>query len=272
MSKKVFVAITVFSVLCTACSTYDEQAITIANEELGIEEESSIVTTEQGDASKDNIESEAEAEVKEEAEEQVDSCLIEIPAMSQYPEYINGCEMTSLAMLVNYAELPYDREQLIQMLPVDPTPIVTDEDGSIVEWGDPNHGFVGDITGDQIGYGVYHQPIYQLVNQISNGKALDLSGQAFADIEHQIASGNLVIVWTSSSFAPVDEWMGWNTSTGEVIQATFHEHAVLLVGYSDEYVYLNDPISGSQSEQVSKQPFIESWEQLGRQAVTLQAD
>ncbi|WP_165452254.1 C39 family peptidase [Paenibacillus thalictri] len=194
--------------------------------------------------------------------------IIDVPAMSQYPEYENGCEITSLAMLSSYLQLPYDRQELIRMLDKDETPLRTDSDGSVVEWGDPDIGFVGDITGVEMGYGVYHTPIKDLLNRIDHGHALDLSGSDFQEVEKQILSDRPVILWTTSSFEPVDDWQQWHTQAGGTINATFEEHAVLLVGYDDDYVYVNNPLTGKQAEQAEKQAFIDSWEQLGKQAVT----
>lgn len=64
----------------------------------------------------------------------------------------------------------------------DPTPYR--KVGSTIYWGNPNTGFVGDITGYSIGQSVYHDPIYQLANQYTN--AIDLTGYSFDDILQQI--------------------------------------------------------------------------------------
>ncbi|MGQ7890674.1 C39 family peptidase [Paenibacillus sp. WC2504] len=193
---------------------------------------------------------------------------IDVTAMSQYPEYVNGCEITSLAMLTNYLKLPYDRQQLIDMLAKDETPLQQDEDNSILIWGDPNLGFVGDITGKQMGYGVYHKPIADVLNEISHGQALDLTGEAFSKVEKQVSLDYPVIIWTTSSFTPVDNWVEWKTKDGNTVHATFEEHAVLLVGYDEENVYINNPLNGEKAVKIAKQPFISSWEQLGKQALT----
>lgn len=193
---------------------------------------------------------------------------IDVPAMSQYPEYVNGCEITSLAMLSNFLKLPYDRQQLIDILAKDATPLQQDKDNSILVWGDPNLGFVGDITGNQMGYSVYHKPIADLLNKISHGQALDLTGAEFSEVEKQVSLDHPVIIWSTSSFTPVDEWVEWKTEDGDTIHATFEEHAVLLIGYDEENVYINNPLNGEKAVKIAKLPFISSWEQLGKQAVT----
>jgi uncharacterized protein YvpB len=194
--------------------------------------------------------------------------LIDVPAMSQYPEYFNGCEITSLAMLTNYLKLPFDRQELINMLASDETPLQNAQDGSIEVWGDPDLGFVGDITGNEKGYGVYHKPIGDLLAYITNGHAVDLTGNDFSEVERQITLDHPVVIWTTSNFTPVNNWVDWKTLDGNTIHATFNEHAVLLVGFDEEYVYVNNPINGKKAEKTAKQPFIESWIQLDKQAVT----
>jgi uncharacterized protein YvpB len=52
------------------------------------------------------------------------------------------------------------------------------------------------------------------------------------------------------------------------VRATFQEHAVLLVGYDKDHVYLNDPLSGQKQLQLEKSTFLPSWEALGKQAIT----
>ncbi|WP_261303987.1 C39 family peptidase [Paenibacillus andongensis] len=193
---------------------------------------------------------------------------IDVPVMSQYPEYVNGCEITSLAMLSTYLKLPYDRQDLINMLAKDVTPRQGGQDGSIDVWGDPNQGFVGDITGSDMGYGVYHKPIRDLLAHIYNDHALDMTGNEFSEVEKQVALDHPVIIWTTSNFTPSNEWVEWKAKDGSTIHATFEEHAVLLVGYDEENVYVNNPLNGKKAEKIAKQPFIESWKQLGKQAVT----
>ncbi len=211
---------------------------------------------------------EAPTEVKEESVMMTEH-LIDVDSLSQLPEYLNGCEITSLAMLIDYEQLPYTRKDLIRMLPVDETPLIEEDGGDIEQWGDPNRGFVGDITGNQKGYGVYNKPIEDLLNSIAADGVLNLTGGDFEAVEEQIAHDHPVMVWTTSNFEPTESWVEWRSQAGSLIEATFDEHAVLMVGYDKDYVYVNDPLTGEKAEKVLKHPFIESWEQLGKQAITI---
>jgi uncharacterized protein YvpB len=198
------------------------------------------------------------------------SVLLKVPVINQLPELYNGCEVTSLTMLLNWAGVAVDKVQVADDLPKNPTSRVIDSSGTITYWGDPNKGFVGDITGENPGFGVYHGPIAALLNRYLPGKAIDLTGSSFSDILHYVSIGKPVIVWTTQTFAPTNEWVTWQSPSGPV-KTTFDEHCVLLVGYDmdKKVVYINDPMGGIPAKEISLQPFQESWEQLGKQAVSV---
>jgi uncharacterized protein YvpB len=84
-----------------------------------------------------------------------------------------------------------------------------------------------------------------------------------------LINGKTVVVWTNATFAPVDDSTDWQSENGPV-HMTWSEHAVLLVGYNEDQVYLNDPIDGIAAKSVDKKSFIASWEQMGKQAVSYQ--
>ncbi|WP_157721732.1 C39 family peptidase [Tumebacillus avium] len=195
-----------------------------------------------------------------------DQAQMKVPIQCQMPELDNGCEVVSLSMLLQHAGKPVSRLQLAQEVAKDPTPIQTDELGRITYWGDPNVGFVGDITGKQKGYGVYHGPLTQLLNRHLPGKAQDLSGKNFDKVLESVSSGHPVVAWTTSFFDTTKQWVYWNSPTGQVA-ATFHEHAVLVVGFNKKSVEINDPLDGKR-KRVNREQFRRSWEMMGKQAVT----
>ncbi|GGI98262.1 hypothetical protein GCM10010885_04790 [Alicyclobacillus cellulosilyticus] len=195
------------------------------------------------------------------------AALIPVPGQSQLPELPNGCEVTTLSMLLAAMAHPVDKLTLAKEEPTDPTPVVYDAHHRIVYWGDPNRGFVGKVDGHP-GYGIYHRPIVALLNRILPGKAIDLTGRPFTDLLAMVAHHTPVMVWTTTSFRPTSDWITWKSPDGPV-RATFLEHAVLLVGYNRTKLFINDPLDGSVAKAVDRAPFIAAWRQLGRQAVTV---
>jgi uncharacterized protein YvpB len=149
------------------------------------------------------------------------SVSLDVPAQHQLPELLNGCEVTSLSMLLTAVGHPIDKLTLAKEEPVDPTPIVYGPDQSISFWGDPNKGFVGKEGGSP-GYGIYHGPIVALINQILPGKAVDLTGHSFTDLLGVVAHQRPVMVWTTADFQPTSDWVTWNSPDGP-IHATFSE-------------------------------------------------
>jgi uncharacterized protein YvpB len=197
-----------------------------------------------------------------------DRLLIRTNAVKQHPELRDGCEVTSLAMLLQAIGQPGNKMQLAAEVRKDPTPVRRNASGHIVYWGDPNRGFVGAVDGKPIGFGVYHGPIAELLDKHLPGQSLDLTGQSFQTILAHVAKGKPVVAWTTVQLRPPDHWDYWNSPTGPV-RTTWNEHAVLIVGYEPGTVYINDPFDGSAAKKVNRASFEASWVAMGRQAVTV---
>ncbi|MBQ1274787.1 MAG: C39 family peptidase [Cellulosilyticum sp.] len=115
---------------------------------------------------------------KEASIPKTDKVILKVPMIKQEPELANGCEVTSLAMLLRYAGVQVDKMTLADEIRKDETPIEYGEEGHIVSWGNPHLGFVGDITFNEhavllTGYdkthGYIHNPLtgekYQVINK-----------------------------------------------------------------------------------------------------------
>lgn len=192
--------------------------------------------------------------------------LIEVPPQSQFPELRNGCEVTSLSMLMTAVGHPVDKMTLAKEQPKDTTKLVMDSDGQIKYWGNPNVGFVGSVY--DYGYGIYHGPMVKFINELLPGSAKDLTGRPFSDILAEVAKGHPVLVWTTATFYPTTLWQTWGGPAG-IVRATMEEHTVLLVGFDQNQFFVNDPLTGKRAEPVDPKPFLAAWKQLGEQAVTL---
>jgi uncharacterized protein YvpB len=194
--------------------------------------------------------------------------MIDAPVVLQKPEFRNGCELTALTMLFQFYGIQKDKLELLPEMKKDPTKIQLNKDGTIQYWGHPNAGFVGDITGKEKGFGIYHAALFELLKKyIPTG--VDLTESSFAELEQQVAEGIPVLIWTTVNFTvPSEEqWVVWDSPLGPV-RTTFQEHTVLLVGYDDKHVYVNDPLSGKKQHKIEKDQFIASWEALGKQALS----
>lgn len=195
-----------------------------------------------------------------------ESALLKAPVINQYPELPSGCEITSLAMLLGYAGFDKTKLELYEEMPKDQTPIVYDNKGNIKFWGNPNTGYVGDATPRAKGFGIFHEGLYPML-QSYIPTAIDLTRESFDKYEEQIAKGYPVLVWTTIDFKVPQKWVVWDSPQG-LVKTTFKEHAVLLVGYDEEHVYVNDPATGQGARQLKKNEFIASWVALGKQGLS----
>jgi len=196
-----------------------------------------------------------------------DSMMLDVVLIKQNPELRYGCEVTSLAMVLNFAGVKTDKMDLYRTIQKDPDPIKRSSNGDILNWGNPADGFVGDMTGKQAGYAVFDKPMEALVNQKLPGRAVNLTNQPFDRILEHVSAGYPVVVWTTGDYRLPDRWESWNHGQ-QVIKTPLDLHAVVLVGYDANYVYLNDPLSGRKQVRVGKENFIASWKALQSRAVS----
>jgi uncharacterized protein YvpB len=188
------------------------------------------------------------------------------PFVSQRPELPNGCEVTSLTMLLRSAGISADKMILAGQMAKVPY-----SSGKFK--GNPNEGFVGNMyNGDKAhpGLAVYHGPVADLARKYLGNRVIDLTGSSWNKVEEQIADGRPVWVITSINFVPVadSQWVDWHTSQGDM-KISFEEHSVLLTGYDKDHVWFNDPLSRSKGTRIAaKSAFVAAWKQFGRQAIT----
>lgn len=233
------------------------------SEEIETNQVEKITTT--SDSSSDVVSSEDTLSNSEQAQVE-NGKLIVVPHIQQMPELPRGCEVTSLAMLLQYAGVTVDKMTLADEITTIP---FLDANGLR---GNPNDGFVGDIYSfDNPGYGVYHAPIAALAQSYLPDRIIDLTGGSIDSVYNMIDKGSPVWVITNSRFSqlPESEFTTWQTSSGE-IQITYREHSVLVVGYDENNVYINDPLADQPYTAVPRDSFEDSWIQMGKQAISYQ--
>lgn len=193
---------------------------------------------------------------------QNEKIVLDVPLLKQMdaPRLYNGCEVTSLAMLLQFEGLSVSKNELATKITRVP---LNYQDGKN---GNPNVGFVGNME-DGPGLGVYHEPIFKLAQSYVNGRAEDLTKQPFSVVVEKLAAGSPVWVITTSSFAPTSEFKTWSTPQGPV-EITFKMHSVVITGYDQDSIYINDPYGGK-NKKINKESFIKAWEQMGSQAIVI---
>ncbi|MGD8192213.1 C39 family peptidase [Brevibacillus ginsengisoli] len=196
--------------------------------------------------------------------------LINAPYISQLPDLRTGCEVTTLAMLLQYSGYQVNKLELAKKIDKDPTPLTYDSNKNMW-WGNPHKGYVGEmLDGTKPSFGVFNKPIEGLARKYAGDRVINLTGMDFSDVLNVVRNGNPVWVIVTTTFSYDDTHnIDWMTADGP-IHTTRNEHSVLLTGVDDKYVYMNDPLDpdGKNRKRLTR-PFQESWEQMGKQAITI---
>ncbi|MEY8444756.1 C39 family peptidase [Enterococcus ratti] len=194
--------------------------------------------------------------------------LLDVPLESQFeePALENGCEVTSLSMLLTYYGYHTTKNQLAKQLQYVP---VFNENGT---HGDPNEGFVGDISGGDWAMGAYVPSIASLAQQIvkTDYHTFARTDASLKDIKKALQQGHPVWVSVTIDFQvpSEDDFVTWQTHNGKV-RVTPLIHACVVTGYDKKNMYVNDPY-GKKNRSVPIKDFNLIFKAMGGQMLTLQ--
>ena len=187
-----------------------------------------------------------------------------VPVIKQFPQLPSGCEATTTAMLLNWAGIGVDKQDIARIFPKGKLPVL--HDGYAIG-SNPNKVFIGDPFSNT-GLGVYHTPVATMIDKYLPGQSQDISGTSFESLLKVVDSGRPVIVWSTVNLAPASLYMSWHDENGDDVVWIKPEHTFLLIGYSNTHVIVNDPNSGKM-QRYPIDAFKSSFESLGKQAVTV---
>lgn len=153
-----------------------------------------------------------------------------VPLIAQRPELPNGCEITAVTMMLQYAGAKVNKMQMAREMP---------------RSSNPSYGYIGQPW-DQTGITIFPSALMHLVEKYA-GTAKDLTGQNFDAIKYQIDIGHPVVTW--------------HTLYG------FPYHALVVTGYDPNYVYYNDCWT-DQTLQMGINQFINNWNTQNRRAIS----
>lgn len=212
------------------------------------------------DLKKAHAKSATQSKQKQPAKKKV---ALNAPLINQEPDLDRGCEVTSLAMMLQYAGVHVSKMTLADKIKKVP---FRDDDGVR---SNPNDGFVGNMeTFKESGLGVYHGPLADLARDYLPNHIIDMTGDSFDKIIKQLQSGIPVVVITNYTFKrlPESAFTTWHTNTGDV-KITYDQHSVLITGYDATHIYFNDPL-GEKNSTADRNSFIAAWKQMGSQAIS----
>lgn len=160
------------------------------------------------------------------------SIILDVPIIEQRPELPTGCEITAVAMMLNYCVCDIDKIQLTREMPYHKS--------------NPNLGYVGNPF-LKSGWTVYPPPLCELVKKYA-GSVVDLTGASLETIENQLAKNKPVVAWVSMH--------------------RFTVHAITVSGYDSGKFYYNDPWTGDKNKAINKKKFEDIWKSQNKRALS----
>ncbi len=195
--------------------------------------------------------------------------FLDVPHMSQKPELPSGCEITSLAMLLNYhhPEANVDKEELASKY------LETGEPGEV----SPNEKFVGNPRSSS-GFGANAPVMVKTANKYfaenkteSENIVKDLTGTEFKGLLKYVTQGYAVMIWATINMLEPYTSVTW-TIDGEEIPWQAQFHCMVLTGFDfdQEVYYVADPWKEGGGVMEYGMEILElRYNQLGKQAVVI---
>ena len=183
-----------------------------------------------------------------------------VEPLSQMPELPTGCEVTSLAMALDYAG--YKKADKTELAEKHLPKAEQGEAGT-----SPYTHFIGDPA-DAGSYGCYAGAIVACAESFG-AKAEDVSGCSLDTLLAYVSDGRPVIVWATSDMVPTTEGnYRYIKPDGTAQRWKNNEHCLLMTGYdiNENTVEMADPEKG-EIVRYRMTMFLTRWEEQDHQAV-----
>lgn len=151
-----------------------------------------------------------------------------LPIPRQHQGHNLSCESAAASMAANYLGVSLSEAEVLAALPLN---------------ANPHLGFRGNVDGPTGGiedYGVYAGPIQDVLR--SHGLRAELVDGGLSGIQEAIARGNPVIAWITYDCQP--ETPITQTIDSQQVTLVPYQHAVVITGYNNAGVWVNDPWDG----------------------------
>ncbi|MEE0060895.1 MAG: C39 family peptidase [Acutalibacteraceae bacterium] len=203
----------------------------------------------------------------------------DVPMLSQGSTYPSGCESVSSTMLLNYYGFEIDTDDFIDdYLPM--ADLTYNKKGKLTA-PDTHSVFIGSPY-SEAALGCFPPVIKNAMNSYlkdKSYKAVDITGTSMKGlIDNYIANDQPVLIWATMWMQePVVtyEWIVKDAKpdspykNGDTCKWLANEHCMVLVGYDEDYYYLNDPLN-YYTTSYSRSTFDTRYEQMGKCALVLE--
>lgn len=203
----------------------------------------------------------------------------DVPMLYQGNDYPSGCESVSSTMLLNYYGFDITANEFIdEYLPMSD---ITYNDNGEMTAPDPYSAFIGSPY-SELALGCFPPVIKNAMNDYfedKNYRAVDVTGESMKTLTSKyIANNHPVLIWATmwmNNPAVTYEWKVKNATEdspykdGDTYQWLANEHCMVLVGYDEDYYYLNDPLRYSTTA-YSRAVFEDRYKQMGKCALVIE--
>lgn len=230
-----FIIITVFTIALTSCKS-NSNTTNVVNIEDNFE-----TTSDTSFDSASTISEKTTSATSVTLPTKSPSKTLSVSCILQEPELPSGCEVTSLAIVLNYLGISTDKCDLADHFLVT-APIGTSS---------LHTAFAGDAR-DPYAYGCYSEVLVNTANQYltntgnSAMNVKNLSGTDFYSLFDELDQGNPVIIWGTENMKPAGDTISW-TVNGTECTWKYEQHCLVLTGYNydNKTVTIADPLRGT---------------------------
>ena len=190
---------------------------------------------------------------------------INVSTICQYPELPTGCESVAAAMVLQYYGTNITAQEFARdWLTCSENFYISNNE---LYGPDPNEVFAGNPFSEN-SYGCFSSVIVKAINENSTEcKAQKIANKTVAQLcDEYINNNKPMLIWATMGMKESKSGKSWYLQNGERFTWIAGEHCLVLVGYSDEYYFLNDPQSGS-TVAYQKSIVEKRFKELGSQAV-----
>lgn len=201
--------------------------------------------------------------------------IADVPMVLQLPDYRNGCESASSTMLLQYCGYDITLPKVIEKVPIIPLEY---KDGRLYG-ADPHVAFTGSMSAR--GYGIYVEPMVDVLETIiseqkGNHQVKNLTGSSLDDLLTYVEMGHPIQIWATASLQTYEqsgkqEWYIKTLDgqyTDEKVIFPVSEHCMVLIGFDEEHVILNNPLQGITVW--DKEAFETAYKDMGSQAIMIE--
>ena len=172
------------------------------------------------------------------------SWQFEVPLIQQYPNYPNGCETASLAMLLNFHGIEISLSELnINYLPKQ----------NVYEKRKTRYGpnpalfYAGDPRSLQRGWGCFEPVLWKMIKKLKTEIKWNnlevIRNELALPLQDFLIFREPILIWTTIDYEEVSELYLWiNPTDGLTYTYPKNSHTILITGVDELYYYINDPL------------------------------